>query len=174
MLSPPSIRQDDYDAAPLTVEERCKVGEAIRQLGNEQFKGGDWSAAISKYDKALRYLEEENPSPEETEVLSAACAPVVSNRAACYLKLDQFANARDDCVHIIDGRGADKVASKVHYRLAQAHVGLKDFEAAVAVLKRAAEIFPEDAAVKSLLAAVKKRVVAAQKKEAQKYSKMFG
>jgi peptidyl-prolyl isomerase D len=165
---------DDYDAAPLTVDERCRVGEAVRQLGNAQFKAGDWSSAIGKYDKALRYLEEDHPSEAETEQLSAACVPVVSNRAACYLKLEQWANARDDCQHVIEGRGGAKVASKVHYRLAQAFVGLGDTDEAAAVLKRATAIYPDDAALKSMLAAVKKRIVAAQKKEAAKYSKMFG
>lgn len=99
---PTDANPDQYD---LTANQKVEASEAIRNLGNARFKAGDFMGAISKYrcgrvhaiwhlfvspnlifcSKALRYLQEEHPSPEEAKNIAAKRNLALANRAACYL-----------------------------------------------------------------------------------------
>jgi hypothetical protein len=64
----------------------CASGQTaakIREIGNDRFKENKFAEAVAKYDKCLRYLQEEFPSPDEEKQLKEARLPVLLNRAAC-------------------------------------------------------------------------------------------
>jgi len=156
---------------PLLVPGLIEAAGVIRALGNEFFKAQQWSKAVAKYAKALRYLVEETPSPEEQTDLDQAACKVKGNRAACFLKLQKFSEAAADCQWVVDH---DSSNAKAHFRLGQANMGRKDYDSALSALEQAKELMPDDKSVQAHLDRCKKLVAIAQKKEAKKYSKMFG
>lgn len=82
----------------------CAIGQTaakIREIGNDRFKENKFAEAVAKYDKCLRYLTEEFPSPDEEKQLKEARLPVLLNRAACQVVLDALPEvARVSCSSI--------------------------------------------------------------------------
>lgn len=58
---------------------------ALREEGNNLFKGGDVQGALCCYTKALKLAD----VPAESAILHR-------NRSACYLKLEDYAKAEAD------------------------------------------------------------------------------
>lgn len=46
--------------------------------GNNHFKANNVDKALAKYDKALRYLQEESPSPEEIKQIAAVLQAIIN------------------------------------------------------------------------------------------------
>lgn len=156
--------------AALKVEDKIALGGKIREIGNELFKEAKYVDAARKYEKALRYLQEEFASPEEEKQLKEARVPVYSNRAACYLKLNRNDKALADCNAILE---VDAENAKALMRKGQAFAQMNDHDSALDSLNIAAELLPEDAGIKALIAKSKKIVADQKKKQAQAYAKMF-
>ncbi|KAM6909719.1 sperm-associated antigen 1-like [Xenentodon cancila] len=83
---------------------------ALKQEGNDFVKKGQYQDALGKYTECLKM------KPEE-------CA-IYTNRALCYLKLERFTEAKQDCDAALKLDPANK---KAFYRRAMANKGLKDY-----------------------------------------------
>jgi len=160
---------DPYPMFPsdLTDEQSKTSAEAIRGAGNNKFKEQDFKGAVAKYGKALRYLDDADDMDESVIKARVAC---FSNRAACYLKLGDNANAADDCANALHD---DATNTKALFRHGQALLNLKNYEEAKEQLSKAHAALPDDKRIAAFLARAKKFVVAARKKESAKYAKMF-
>jgi len=159
----------------LQVSDKIAISSHIRGLGNELFKNQQWNAALRKYSKALRYIEEEYATDVEEKQMREARIPVLLNRAATHLKLtekdvDASQRAIEDCQAVlkVDGENA-----KAWMRLGQAHMARRDYSEALPFLNRAKEKLPEDKGVAALLAKAKKAIADENRKQAAAYSKMF-
>ncbi|XP_077382016.1 sperm-associated antigen 1-like isoform X1 [Festucalex cinctus] len=82
----------------------------LKQDGNEFVKKGQYQDAVAKYSECLKI------KPEE-------CA-IYTNRALCYLKLERFGEAKQDCDAALKLEPSNK---KAFYRRALANKGLKDY-----------------------------------------------
>jgi len=170
---------DEKDPYPLfpessTVADKISAANAIRELGNVEFKEGNMPKAIAKYDKALRYLQEEFSSPQEEVDMAKARASCLSNRAACHLKLKNYTKVVADCQAVLSIE-SDNV--KAHFRMAQAYEqpsAVHDLELAKKYYTEASKLSPDDKAIKQYLERCKKALVAERQKMSQKFSKMFG
>ncbi|CAL1610501.1 unnamed protein product [Knipowitschia caucasica] len=92
-------------------ERRSEVQfSSLKQDGNEYVTKGQYKEAVGKYTDCLKL------KPEE-------CA-VYTNRALCYLKLEKFAEAKQDCDAALKLEPTNK---KAFYRRAMANKGLKDY-----------------------------------------------
>jgi len=170
----PLFPQDNTE--PLDVPAKIAAAEKIRLLGNKHFKDQDWKKAISKYSKALRYLEEEFPTDQEEAEIKKARVPCLSNRAACYLKLAEGGQAGATSQAIKDLNEAIKIddkVSKVWFRLGQAYQHQKNLAEAVNAFQHAHELAPEDATAKAWYERAKKAHDAQAKKEAELYRRAF-
>lgn len=58
---------------------------ALKEEGNSLFKAGDMQGAINCYTKALKLTDNQGD-----------CAVLHRNRAACYLKLEEYNKAESD------------------------------------------------------------------------------
>nr|XP_020462431.1 sperm-associated antigen 1 [Monopterus albus] len=83
---------------------------ALKQEGNDFVKKGQYQNALGKYTECLKL------KPEE-------CA-IYTNRALCYLKLERFSEAKQDCDAALKLEPTNK---KAFYRRALANKGLKDY-----------------------------------------------
>ncbi|KAM7420181.1 hypothetical protein PAMA_014742 [Pampus argenteus] len=83
---------------------------ALKQEGNDSVKKGQYQDALGKYTECLKL------KPEECSIYT--------NRALCYLKLERFSEAKQDCDAALKLEPTNK---KAFYRRALANKGLKDY-----------------------------------------------
>lgn len=165
-------------STPPTAEETVKIVTDLKTYGNAAFKDNKLPLALDKYEKGLRYLNEEpdvTSSPAETSsTLSALRFTLNSNSALLHNKLKNFADAERTASAALAVSGTtDTDKAKALYRRAIAHVGLKNEEEALKDLEEANKLVPGDAAVVKELSAVKKNAAERAKKEKAAYSKFF-
>ncbi len=166
------------DGQPLSASAILKIATDCKDFGNKAFKSGDLETALDKYQKGLRYLNEDpdlEKEPAETkEKLDALRVSLNSNSALMNLKL----GAWDETIRTADNALAvasisDKDKAKALYRRGFSQVRLKDEDAALQSLEEAKKLAPEDAAIANELAAVKKAAAARLAKEKAAYKKFF-
>ncbi|KAM3614057.1 uncharacterized protein V6R79_009247 [Siganus canaliculatus] len=110
---PPSaeVLQARAEKAARDAERRAEVRfTGFKQEGNDFVKKGQYQDALGKYTECLKL------KPEE-------CA-IYTNRALCYLKLERFTEAKQDCDAALKLEPTNK---KAFYRRALANKGLKDY-----------------------------------------------
>uniref|UniRef100_A0A3Q0R1J3 Sperm associated antigen 1 n=1 Tax=Amphilophus citrinellus TaxID=61819 RepID=A0A3Q0R1J3_AMPCI len=105
-MVPLSAQQHRREEPPSRRAEVCF--SALKQEGNDFVKKGQYQDALGKYTECLKL------KPEE-------CA-IYTNRALCYLKLERFAEAKQDCDAALKLEPTNK---KAFYRRAMANKGLK-------------------------------------------------
>ncbi|TAQ89384.1 hypothetical protein B7494_g2261 [Chlorociboria aeruginascens] len=168
---------EDQASTP-TASEIVKIASDLKGFGNIAFKKGDLNLGLDKYQKGIRYLNEdpslEKEPPETKSELDAlrftlnSNSALLSNKVKAYDDALRFASAALDVEGITDAEKA-----KALYRRALAEVGLKDDDAALKDLEEANKLVPGDAAVVKELAQVKKNAAERAKKEKAAYSKFF-
>ncbi|KAG7286381.1 cytochrome P450 monooxygenase 41 [Staphylotrichum longicolle] len=183
----PDAYGDEYEDFPedqitgdeiLSASQILKIAAGCKDFGNKAFKNGDLSVALDKYQKGLRYLNEEpelDKEPADTkEQLDALRVSLNSNAALMNLKLgawDETVRAADSALAVASISDKDK--AKALYRRGFALVRLKDEDTALESLEQAKKLAPEDAAINAELAAVKKAAAARLAKEKATYKKFF-
>ncbi|KAM0528203.1 hypothetical protein ACHAPS_002044 [Verticillium nonalfalfae] len=174
-------------ATPPEAAEVLAIATACKDYGNRAFKAGDPALGLEKYQKGIRYLNEE----PDLEALPEADRPALqaqldalrfalnNNSALLALKLETF----DDAHRFADAAlaAAEKPAATVKdadrakalYRRGFASVRLKDEEAAVADLEAAHKLVPADGLILNELNSVKQKAAARSAKEKAAYKKFF-
>uniref|UniRef100_A0AAY4BGL2 UNC-45/Cro1/She4 central domain-containing protein n=1 Tax=Denticeps clupeoides TaxID=299321 RepID=A0AAY4BGL2_9TELE len=109
----------------------------LREEGNHLFKSGDAQGALSCYTKALKL------SGDQTEA-----AVLHRNRAACYLKLEDYAKAEADASKALDSDPGD---IKARFRRAQALQKLGRLDQAFLDAQKCAQLEPKNKAFQELL-----------------------
>uniref|UniRef100_A0A8C4P6Z5 Unc-45 myosin chaperone A n=1 Tax=Dromaius novaehollandiae TaxID=8790 RepID=A0A8C4P6Z5_DRONO len=122
--------------------ERLAGGQAVtagqlREQGNALFQAGDHAAALAAYTQALSLCDGES----ERAVLHR-------NRAACYLKLEDYAKAEADASKAIEADGRDM---KALFRRSQALQKLGRLDQAVSDLQRCVSLEPRNKAFQEAL-----------------------
>eukprot|EP00163_Fabomonas_tropica_P016899 TRINITY_DN3008_c0_g4_i2.p1 TRINITY_DN3008_c0_g4~~TRINITY_DN3008_c0_g4_i2.p1 ORF type:complete len:361 (+),score=123.34 TRINITY_DN3008_c0_g4_i2:32-1114(+) len=162
------------DGVKLDTDAAITAAEKIKSVGNDHFKKGEYKEAVRMYTKASRYLPPEHLiddcTDEQKKSLYTLYNAVQGNRAACNLKLENWARVVQDTTCVID-RAPDN--GKAFYRRAQAQVALKNWEEAKKDATRALEITPDDNAIKNVLKIAEHKQAKAERAEAKAYAKMF-
>jgi len=158
--------------------EIVEIASKIKDYGNAAFKAGDLSLGLDKYQKGLRYLNEDpelkDASDDTKKQLASLRFTLNSNSALLSNKLKSYDEAAKSATFALEVPGiSDSDRAKALYRRAIAEVGLKDEEAALKDLEEAIKLVPGDGAVTKELAAVKKAAADRARKEKAAYSKFF-
>lgn len=175
---------EDYPEDQVTGDETLpaativKIAADCKEFGNKAFKAGDINVALEKYQKGLRYLNEDpdlDNEPESTkEQMDALRISLNNNSAHMNLKLgawDEVVRAADNALEVESISDKDK--AKALFRRGYALMRLKDEDGALESLEQAKKLAPEDAAITTELAAVKKAAAARLAKEKAAYKKFF-
>lgn len=121
--------------------------ETLKDAGNESYKKGHYTDAITKYTKALHKLQT-GAATESSRCIQLAC---LTNRAACALKLDipDTEACAEDCTAALD---LDPDNAKALFRrgIAFSQMGLS--EAALPDLQAARKLKPSDPKIQKALA----------------------
>ncbi|KAE8288404.1 Sperm-associated antigen 1 HSD-3.8 Infertility-related sperm protein Spag-1 [Larimichthys crocea] len=125
---PPSaeVLQARAEKAARDAERKAEVRFAsLKQEGNDFVKKGQYQDALGKYSECLKL------KPEE--------CPIYTNRALCYLKVERFSEAKQDCDAALKLEPTNK---KAFYRRALANKGLKDYLACSSDLQEVLQLDP--------------------------------
>ncbi|XP_056294923.1 peptidyl-prolyl cis-trans isomerase D [Pseudoliparis swirei] len=163
---------EDSDVDFKDADSVLSVAEDVKNVGNTLFKNQDWKAAVSKYSKALRYLEvsRELLAEEAQQKLEPTALSCFLNTAACNLKMELWQEALDSCNEALE---LNQENTKALFRRAQAWQGLKEKGKAMIDLKKAHDVAPEDKAIGNELKRVQLKIQEEKEKEKMIYAKMF-
>jgi peptidyl-prolyl isomerase D len=176
---------DGYEEFPedhsseISAAEGLKIATELKELGNKAFKAQDFTTALKKYQKGLRYINE-SADPQDG-------APATLAKDINALKFTLHNNSSLMSIKTGDNQGAVNSASlalsiegatndqlgKAYYRRALAQGAKKSDDEALKDLEAAIKLVPNDAGVKKEYAAVKQRQIEFKKKEKAAYSKFF-
>ncbi|CAM9476852.1 unnamed protein product [Pylaiella littoralis] len=162
---------DDHDTRKLPKPERMRLVAKNKEEGTELFKGQNYRQAGARYSKALTHAAKmfDLSSEEQTEV-HAVQLSLYLNLAQCYLKLQSWDQAVNNCTLALK---IDAESSKALYRRAYARFAKKDYDNAKVDLDQAQKSAPGDKAVATLLKKVEGVLKKQQEKEKQMWSKAF-
>lgn len=176
--------EDDQAAAAaadaIPAAKIVQIASDCKDFGNKAFKAGDFAAALDKYEKGLRYINEDPELPEGDEgtalktQMDAVRFSLNNNGALMNIKLgnwEEAARLAQSALLVGGVKDADK--AKALYRRGFALVRLRDEDAAVEALTEASKMAPGDAAITKELSEVKKGMAARLAKEKAAYKKFF-
>ncbi|ORX53070.1 FKBP-like protein [Hesseltinella vesiculosa] len=134
-----------FDLTLLSVEQSkastgylLDMAAQLKSKGNEFYKIGDIEDALEQYKKAKVKLDaltaKDTQEKEETITLAVS---VLSNMAACYNKLGDWTACIGMCQQVL---ALDESHIKSYYRLGQAYLNTKEYEAAIEVLSNGIEV----------------------------------
>jgi len=158
------------------LDQVMDIAKEIKDIGNKFFKEQDFAKALKKYKKALRYIEhlrEALGSTDEDEEVKIRTVqvPISLNTSLMHLKLKDNDNACKLAGHVIE---VDPSNPKAYYRRAQAYSAMGCHQEAMADLKTAIKISPQDKNLRTEFEKEKKTLEAKKEKSKQMYAKMFG
>ncbi|UNI21189.1 Peptidylprolyl isomerase [Purpureocillium takamizusanense] len=183
-IKQPDAMGDPYEDFPDDVNEKLdankilKIATDCKDYGNKAFKAGNFSLGLTKYEKGLRYLNEDpdldDEPPTTKQSLDAVRFSLNSNSALLSIKLESWDDAvRFGTSALAVASTADADRAKAYYRRGFAYVRIKDEEAAIKDLEEALRLAPGDALVSNELAAVRAKAAARAAKEKAAYKKFF-
>ncbi|ALC47205.1 unc-45 [Drosophila busckii] len=117
----------------MTTDDAAAAAISHKDKGNEAFKAGKWSEAVKEYSAAIKIGGKHKELPV-----------FYKNRAAAYLKLEQYSEAVEDCIESLRLAPNDP---KALFRRAQAYEALSKPEEAY---KDATALFKADPSNKSV------------------------
>ena len=120
----------------------------LKAEGNDLVRKGEYEKAVKSYTQCIKICPQEVAS--------------YTNRALCFLKLNQDSFASGDCAKALE---LDPRNVKAYYRRAQALKNLKFYDEALKDLKKVLEIEPANKPAISELAQVQKLVQASSKRK---------
>lgn len=176
-----SSKSEDAAAAvdAIPAAKIVQIATECKDFGNKAFKAGDYAAALDKYEKGLRYLNEDPELPEDDAAelkkkMDAVRFSLNSNGALMNIKManwDEAVRLADAALSVGGVQDADK--AKALFRRGFALVRLRDEDAAVEALTQASKLAPGDAAISKELGEVNKGRAARLAKEKAAYKKFF-
>ncbi|KAI1389542.1 cyclophilin-like domain-containing protein [Hypoxylon trugodes] len=169
---------EDEAEQPLSASHVLKVASDCKDYGNKAFKAADLLGGLEKYQKGLRYLNEEPEIKDDEkdlrQKLDALRFSLNNNSALLNLKLEAWDEAQRSATAALASPGAtDSERAKALYRQGVALVHLKDEDSAIASLEKAKALAPGDAAITKELDTVRKQAAARLAKEKAAYKKFF-
>jgi len=155
-----------------TLGQKLEVASKVRAIGNEYFKNRDYTNAVRKYEKALRYIGEETPqmTDEEKAKCDESRLPCRLNKAACLLQLKKFSQAIEECNEALEIAPND---TKALFRKAQGEAAIKEFDLAKASLSKAIQLEPDNQTLRLELNKVIKQHKEYKEKQAKAFQGLF-
>jgi tetratricopeptide (TPR) repeat protein len=160
--------QSETAAAATAASEGTAAGrhaarvEFKKKTGNEAFKAADYQQAAVAYTEALALIASApQDCGEEVVVPPAQTAAIRCNRAACFLKLGRYAQAREDAQAATD---LQPTYAKAHFRLALAQQAEDDFGGACTSFNKVLQLEPKN---KEARAGLRMAEVQAERKRRQ-------
>lgn len=182
-MNPPKVQLDPNNAAQMAAmtqfreseskkieEEDIARANTAKMEGNARVGKSDWSGAVEAYSVAVELTTGRRDLLANEAEANALRISSLLNRSLCYAKLRRFAEAQDDALAVL---AMDKSHVKALYRLAQAQIGLQEFDEARFTVKTFEESGGAADDVDALKHAVTTGAQALNARQKKMFSKMF-
>lgn len=154
------------DKDNITDNERIKIGDKKRIIGNSLFSKGDYGSAIDCYKRALKYLD--GSANKDVIDMKVKCH---NNLAAAQLKVDAHQAALLSCNTVLSLQ-SDNI--KAMFRKSKCLEALGKQDEALKSVKEASMIDPQNKMVYNELMRLDKYVKKSLRKESDMYKRMVG
>ncbi|KAH6874705.1 cyclophilin-like domain-containing protein, partial [Thelonectria olida] len=180
----PDSTGDPYEDFPednaekLDAQAILKIALDCKEYGNKAFKDKKLALAVDKYQKGLRYLNEDPTLEGQPDTLKAELLAIrfsLNNNAALMnLKLESWDDAVRYGSSAIDVKNVkDTDRAKAYWRRGIAYRSRKDEDLAIRDLEAAHKLAPADPLIISDLTALKTKAATRAAKEKAAYKKYF-
>merc|ERR1712048_754248 len=151
----------------LSEEEKVTYGTERKEVGSNLFRKGRIDLAMERYKKVIDLFNYIDNFKEDNKIKAKDLKKTSQlNRAACQLKIHDYAAAKTSCN---DALKEDSQNIKALFRRAQAELGLKNFFECMRDLKKVIEVDPQNKEARSLY----KQAQIGQKEEDKKSKGLF-
>merc|ERR1712136_165045 len=149
-------------------QEKLDYAAARKDVAGELFRSGRTHLALERYKKIVELLNYTDNFKDADLKTKAKDAKRVCelNKAACYLRLREHAEAKKACDEVLKEESQNV---KALYRRAQAECGLKNFQECIRDCKRVIEIDSQNKDARALL----RQAQVGQKEEDRKSKGLF-
>jgi len=157
--------KEHYD---MNEEEKVGFGGSRKEVGSTLFKKGRIALALERYKKVAEMFSYTDNIKDESAKAKAKDLKMLCelNKAACFLKLKEYADAKKSCELVLKEQS---INLKAMFRKAQACYEMKEIQDCIQVLKRLLETDPQNREARTLL----KRAHEAQKEEDKKSKGLY-
>ncbi|XP_029108297.1 peptidyl-prolyl cis-trans isomerase FKBP4-like isoform X3 [Scleropages formosus] len=155
----------------MNMAEKLEESSAAKEKGARFFKEGKYRLAVVQYKRILAWLahESDRSEPHGKEVRALRLA-VRLNLAVCYLKMQEPAQAAENCNTALE---LDDCNEKALFRRAQACFAMGEFERALNDFQRLLQLYPENRAARAQVALCQRRVKEQHEKDKRLYASLF-
>lgn len=167
---------EDYDE--LDAIKILKIASDCKDFGNKAFKAGNIAIGLGKYEKGLRFLNEEpdlnDEAPATKKSFEALRFSLNNNAALLSIKQEAWEETiryATSALAVADMPETDR--AKAFYRRGFAHARAKDEDSAIKDLEEVRRLAPGDSLVFNELNAVKTKAAARAAKEKAAFKKFF-
>ncbi|XP_078096958.1 E3 ubiquitin-protein ligase CHIP isoform X2 [Mustelus asterias] len=123
--------------------EKSLTAQELKEQGNRLFLSRKYQEAAASYSKAIVRKElkrKECPCCWWRSNRNPSVAVYYTNRALCYVKMQQFDKAVADCKHALE---LDSQSVKAHFFLGQCQLEMENYDEAIGNLQRAYNLAKE-------------------------------
>lgn len=161
----------EKDPGEMNKHERIQVAQRKKEEGNLLFKNGKYQRAVKKYEKAIDFINEDEPfEDDDQKIVKSLRVSCWLNGAAACLKRNYFQEAIKQCSKVLE---VESCNVKALYRRAQAFMETADLHLAELDIKKALEIDPQNREVKLIQKTLKQLQAENNKRDAKFYTSMF-
>lgn len=151
----------------MSEEERLEFGKARKDKGSELFKAGRFQMAFQRYEMVYEWVNTPKDYEEENrEIANQLKIAIELNKAAVYMKLEKFTEAKIEAETVLE---SDPWNAKANYRLAQVEIISENFLEAIQLCQKIIERDARNSDARALL----KQAQALQKGVDKKANAMF-
>jgi len=152
-------------------EEKIEEGFKYKEAGNVLFKGQRFKGAISKYEKALEWIDSDFSDDELSKKKQELTISANNNMALIFMKMKDWSAATEHATKALE---VEPNNLKALMRRAQSRLQNGFLEEAKEDLKRAQLLDKENVAIKKMLKICTARHKAYVQKQQKLYANMFG
>uniref|UniRef100_A0A5G2QVN7 peptidylprolyl isomerase n=1 Tax=Sus scrofa TaxID=9823 RepID=A0A5G2QVN7_PIG len=154
----------------MSSEEKLEQSSIVKERGTVYFKEGKYKQALVQYKKIVSWLEYESSfSNEDAQKAQALRLASHLNLAMCYLKLQSFSAAIENCNKALELDSNNEKG----FRRGEAHLAVNDFDLARADFQKVLQLYPSNKAAKAQLALCQQRIRKQLAREKKLYANMF-
>ena len=150
---PPSSTVSSKSSPAETMPATVKVAIQFKKTGNSFFVGKKFESAIKSYTKGIETLQPWQskfnggaPKKRLSEAEESTMVAILSNRAACLLKLSRFQKSVDDCTEVLNYVPKH---IKALYRRSEGYRALSKYKLAKQDLVRLLQLEPNNKSAKN-------------------------
>ncbi|XP_031627970.1 FK506-binding protein 59 isoform X2 [Contarinia nasturtii] len=169
-----TVTLNEFEREPeswkLNAEESLEHAKVVKDKATAYLKQNEYKLAIKLYEKSNSFLSNCTTSKGACEEAQAVKAAVHSNIALCYLKLNNYYDAKKACETVLE---IDPKNVKAYFRRGTSLFATGDAKSALDDFLKVQELEPDNKAATNQITLCKAKIKEENDKEKKLYANMF-